>query len=160
MYDDHHEEITTPAPGGFKSGYNCVSGHGLIDDPKHNPPAPLPFAPAWRDQPAEPSAVVVTNGRYFSDALDSANIGLGHDYYHWGSVGECMIHAYRAVYGPDGTKTPVARMPECQTAFIAVAKAHINQWLDNTRQHTAENRQRYRGLIQDLTWVRKGDLKP
>lgn len=160
MYDDHHEEITTHVHTGFKSGYNFIMRQGWIDNPKNNPPAPLPFEPAWREQPMDDQPVIVTHCKYFSDALDHANINLGHDYKNWSSVGECLIHAFHAVYGPNGTKTPVARMPECQAAFIAVARSNVNQWLDNTRQHSFENRQLYRGMIQNLTWVRKGDLKP
>lgn len=160
MYDDHHEEETAPASFAFKPGYNFVACRGLIDDPRYNPPAPPPFKPAWRQHPVQGESIVVTNSKYFSDALDSANIHLGHDYNNWARVGECLIQAFHDVYGPNGTKTPAAQMPECQAAFIAVAKSNINQWLDNTRQHSFENRQLYRGLIQNLTWVRKGDLKP
>ena len=131
-----------------------------MDNPQNNPPAPLPFDPVWRHQPIDDQSVIITNGKYFSDALDRANINLAHGYDHWGSVGECLTDAFRAVYGPNGTKTPVTRLPECQTAFIAVAKAHINQWLVNVGKHSVENRQLYRGMIQNLTWVRAGDLQP
>lgn len=160
MYGDHPEDEQKEHAPAIRTGYAAVMRNGDIDNPKHNLPAPLPFDPAWRKQPTDGESVIVTNNRYFSDALDNANINLGHEYNRWASVGDCLMHAYLSVYGPNGTKTPLSHMPECQAAFIAVAKASLNDWMDRTDQHTTENRQLYRGLIQQLTWTRVGDLNP
>ena len=155
--DEHNEEtneLLMPKPG-----YRFVMKDGM-DDPAYPTPMPSKFAPAWR-QAALPSGepYVVTKGRYFCDALDKAIISKDHSYGCWAPVAERINTAFREVYGNEGTKTPLSRMPECQGAFVTAATAYVNQWLKQTGQNTVEKRRFYRAKIQDLTWVRIGDLK-
>lgn len=159
MYDDHHHD-SKHVPTETATGYDAVKKHGLIDDPRFSPAAPAPFNPEWRNKAAGDENIIVTDGRHFSSTLDRLNIQLGHDYDCWAPVGERLVNAFRTVYGADGTHTPVSRMPECQTAFIAAAGASLREWMDQTQRHTVENRTLYRGLIQELAWVRKGSIKP
>lgn len=160
MYDDHHHE-SDHVPPTQANGYNAVKKHGLIDDPRFHRPAPPPFNPSWRHAPvARDEAAIITDGRHFSDTLDRLNISLGHDYDCWAPVGERLTNAFRAVYGADGTQTPLSRTRECQTAFIAAAGASLREWMDQTQRHTVQNRILYRGLIQELAWARTGDMKP
>lgn len=160
MYGDHHHE-SDHIPPAQANGYEAVKKHGLIDDPRFHRPAPPPFNPSWRNEPVTGNeTIIVTDGRHFSDTLDSLNMKLGHDYDCWAPVGERLTNAFRAVYGADGTQRPLSRTTECQTAFIAAAGASLREWMDQTQRHTVQNRILYRGLIQDLTWVRTGDMKP
>lgn len=158
MYGDHYSDHHSPAV--IKPGYEDVKTPGKMDSPSYNPPAPLPFAPAWRENVDKTAPHVVTDNKYFDSALDDLNINAHHSYYNWRPVAEALRQAFVDVYGKNGTKTPVAKMPECQEAFIAVARAAVADFLEKTDQHTVEKRMFYRGMIQELTWARKGTLKP
>lgn len=159
MHDDY-DSNTDVAFSDAKQGLQCVLQDGGIDDPRHNPPAPItPLA--WRNQPiTDHEPVVVTNRKYFDSLLDDNNIKLNPDYYAWAPVSERLRKAFRDVYGKDGTITPLSRVTECQTAFIAVAGASLREWMDQTGRHNVANRKIYRELTQIVTWARIGDLKP
>lgn len=160
MYGDdlHHHEHTHDTA--IKPGYEFVKGPGKIDDPVNPPPHPGNFNPAWRNNVDTSSPHVVTNNKYFLSALDDANISARHPYENWAPVADSLRFAFLNVYGPNGTKTPVNKMSECQAAFIAVAKSTVTTFLDLSGQHTREKREFYRNMIENLTWVRTGDLKP
>lgn len=162
-YDGHHSEVMHDALIS-KVGYSYVLKDGGIDDPLYARPPHTPFNTEWRknlpkDLPGgEP--VVVTNRKYFDSLLDDNNIRLNRDYYTWAPVTERLRQAFRDVYGNDGTHTPISRMKECQTAFVAAAGHSLREWMDQTNRHTIANRKMYRELTQIVTWARVGDLKP
>lgn len=160
MYDEHHQEHQDPVTPSLKGGYNAVQRPGSLDDPQNRPPRPQNFYPAWRHNVDETKPYIVTDDKYFQSALDDANIALGHPYENWGPIASSLRFSFLNIYGKNGTKTPADKMSECRSAFIAVAKSTVADYLDYSGQHTHENRARYRGLIQQLTWVRTGNLKP
>ena len=161
MYGDHPEDEQKQHMPQMRTGYAAVMRDGGIDDPKFVRPPHTPYNTEWRKQPLpENEPIVVTNRKYFDSMLDDNNIRMNPDYYAWAPVSERLRQAFRDVYGEDGTKTPISRMPECQTAFIAAAGHSLREWMEKTNRHTIANRKIYRELTQIVTWARTGDLKP
>ena len=141
---------------------HAVKGLALVmkdgmDDPSYQR-SRLAAEPAPSLHPS--SSGIRVNSEYFNNALESRIMTAEHEYAVWTFMGNTLSRIFHEAYGPNKNVISTEAVKDARGVFLHNALHDVNEWLADTGKNTASNRRKYRGIIQDLSWVRIGNLKP